>query len=70
MTQTTRYRYLLQRKIEETFSKKFIVQRAIDDLLTEQSIVNKLNKGVEILYSWFNEEHGIDKQLRLWLYSN
>lgn len=58
MTQTTRYRYLLQRKIEETFSKKFIVQRAVDDLLTEQTIVNKLNKGVEILYSWFNEEIG------------
>lgn len=65
MTQTTRYRYLLQQKIEQTFSKKFIVQKAVDDLLTEQSIVNKLNKGVEILYSWFNEEHAIDKQLRL-----
>ena len=65
MTQTTRYRYLLQRKIEETFSKKFIVQKAIDDLLTSESIVAKLNKGVEILYSWFNEEHGIDKSLRL-----
>lgn len=62
---TTRYRYLLQKRIEETFSKKFIVQRAIDDLLTEQSIVNKLNKGVEILYSWFNQEHAIDKSLRL-----
>lgn len=65
MTQTTRYRYLLQKRIEETFSKKFIVQKAIDDLLTEQSIVNKLNKGVEILYSWFSEEHAIDKSLRL-----
>ena len=65
MTQTTRYRYLLQRRIEETFSKKFIVQKAIDDLLTSESIVAKLNKGVEILYSWFNEEHSIDKQLRL-----
>ena len=65
MTQTTRYRYLLQKKIEESFSKKFIVRRAIDDLLTEQSIVNKLNQGVEILYSWFNEAHGIDKSLRL-----
>jgi hypothetical protein len=62
---TTRYRYLLQKRIEETFGKRFIVQKAIDDLLTEQSIVNKLNKGVEILYSWFNEEHEIDKQLRL-----
>ena len=65
MTQTTRYRYLLQQKIEQTFSKKFIVQKAVDDLLTEQSIVNKLNKGVEILYSWLNEEHAVDKQLRL-----
>lgn len=65
MTQTTRYRYLLQRKIEETFSTKFIVQKAIDDLLTNESIVAKLNKGVEILYSWFNEEHAIDKSLRL-----
>lgn len=65
MTQTTRYKYLLQQKIEETFGKKFIIQKAVDDLLTEQSIVNKLNKGVEILYSWFNEEHGIDKSLRL-----
>lgn len=65
MTQTTRYRYLLQRKIEETFSKKFIVQKAVDDLLTCESIVAKLNKGVEILYSWFNEEHAIDKSLRL-----
>jgi len=62
---TTRYRYLLQRKIEETFSKKFIIQKAVDDLLTCESIVSKLNKGVEILYSWFNEEHGIDKSLRL-----
>lgn len=65
MTQTTRYRYLLQQKIEETFSKKFIIQKAVDDLLTSESIVRKLNKGVEILYSWFNEEHGIDKSLRL-----
>lgn len=63
--QTTRYRYLLQQKIEETFSKKFIVQKAVDDLLTSESIVAKLNKGVEILYSWFNENHGIDKSLRL-----
>lgn len=62
---TTRYRYLLQQKIEETFSKKFIIQKAIDDLLTCESIIAKLNKGVEILYSWFNEEHGIDKSLRL-----
>lgn len=62
---TTRYRYLLQQKIEETFSKKFIIQKAVDDLLTCESIIAKLNKGVEILYSWFNEEHGIDKSLRL-----
>ena len=65
MTQTTRYRYLLQQKIEETFSKKFIIQKAVDDLLTCESIIAKLNKGVEILYSWFNEEHAIDKSLRL-----
>ena len=65
MTQTTRYRYLLQQKIEETFSKKFIIQKAVDDLLTSESIIKKLNKGVEILYSWFNENHGIDKALRL-----
>ena len=65
MTQTTRYRYLLQQKIEETFSKKFIIQKAVDDLLTSESIIKKLNKGVEILYSWFNEEHAIDKSLRL-----
>lgn len=63
--QTTRYRYLLQQKIEQTFAKKFIIQKAVDDLLTSESIVNKLNQGVEILYSWLNEEHGIDKQLRL-----
>lgn len=62
---TTRYRYLLQQKIEETFSKKFIIQKAVDDLLTCESIIAKLNKGVEILYSWFKEEHGIDKSLRL-----
>lgn len=62
---TTRYRYLLQQKIEETFSKKFIIQKAVDDLLTSESIIKKLNKGVEILYSWFNQEHGIDKSLRL-----
>ena len=65
MTQTTRYRYLLQEKIEETFSKKFITQKAVDDLLTSESIIKKLNKGVEILYSWFNENHSIDKSLRL-----
>lgn len=62
---TTRYKYLLQAKIEQTFGKKFIVQKCVDDLLTEQSIVNKLNKGIEILYTWFNQEHSIDKQLRL-----
>ena len=62
---TTRYRYLLQQKIEETFSKKFIIQKAIDDLLTCESIIAKLNKGVEILYSWFNQEHAVDKSLRL-----
>lgn len=62
---TTRYRYLLQQKIEETFSKKFIIQKAVDDLLTCESIIAKLNKGVEILYSWFNQEHAVDKSLRL-----
>lgn len=65
MTQTTRYKYLLQQKIEETFGKKFIIQKAVDDLLTSESIVAKLNKGVEILYSWFNQEHAVDKSLRL-----
>ena len=65
MTTTTRYRYLLQQRIEETFSKKFIIQKAVDDLLTCESIIAKLNKGVEILYSWFNQEHAVDKSLRL-----
>lgn len=60
-----RYRYLLQEKIEKTFSKKFIVQQAVDDLLTCESIVNKLNRGVEYVNTWLNKDHDIDRELRL-----
>ena len=60
-----RYRYLLQEKIEKTFSKKFIVQQAVDDLLTCESIVNKLNRGIEYVNTWLNKDHDIDRELRL-----
>ena len=60
-----RYRYLLQEKIEKTFSKKFIVQQAVDDLLTCESIVNKLNRGIEYVNTWLNKGHDIDRELRL-----
>ena len=60
-----RYRYLLQEKIEKTFSKKFITAQAVDDLLTCESIVNKLNRGVEYVNSWLHQDHSIDKELRL-----
>ncbi len=60
-----RYRYLLQEKIEKTFSKKFITAAAVDDLLTCESIVNKLNHGVECLNTWLHQDHHIDKELRL-----
>ena len=60
-----RYRYLLQEKIEKSFSKKFIVQQAVDDLLTCESIVNKLNRGIEYVNTWLNKDHDIDRELRL-----
>ena len=60
-----RYRYLLQEKIEKTFSKKFITVQAVDDLLSCESIVNKLNHGVECLNTWLLQDHHIDKELRL-----
>ena len=60
-----RYRYLLQEKIEKTFSKKFITAQAVDDLLSCESIVNKLNHGVECLNTWLHQDHHIDKELRL-----
>lgn len=60
-----RYRYLLQEKIEKTFSKKFIVQQAVDDLLTCESIVNKLNRGIEYVNSWLNKDHDVERELRL-----
>ena len=60
-----RYRYLLQEKIEKTFSKKFITAAAVDDLLSCESIVNKLNHGVECLNTWLHQDHHIDKELRL-----
>lgn len=60
-----RYRYLLQEKIEKTFSKKFITAQAVDDLLTCESIVNKLNRGVEYVTAWLNKDHDIDRELRL-----
>ncbi len=60
-----RYRYLLQEKVEKTFSKKFITAAAVDDLLTCESIVNKLNRGVEYVNSWLNKDHDIDRELRL-----
>lgn len=60
-----RYRYLLQEKIEKSFSKKFIVQQAVDDLLTCESIVNKLNRGIEYVNTWLNKGHDIDRELRL-----
>lgn len=60
-----RYRYLLQEKIEKTFSKKFITAAAVDDLLTCESIVNKLNRGIEYVNSWLNKDHDIDRELRL-----
>lgn len=60
-----RYRYLLQEKIEKTFSKKFITAQAVDDLLSCESIVAKLNHGVECLNTWLQQDHAIDKELRL-----
>ena len=60
-----RYRYLLQEKIEKTFSKKFITAAAVDDLLSCESIVAKLNHGVECLNTWLHQDHNIDKELRL-----
>lgn len=60
-----RYRYLLQEKIEKTFSKKFITAAAVDDLLTCEPIVNKLNRGIEYVNSWLNKGHDIDRELRL-----
>ena len=60
-----RYRYLLQERIEKTFSKKFITAAAVDDLLSCESIVNKLNHGVECLNTWLLQDHHIDKELRL-----
>lgn len=60
-----RYRYLLQEKIEKTFSKKFITAAAVDDLLTCESIVNKLNRGIEYVNTWLNKDHDIDRELRL-----
>lgn len=60
-----RYRYLLQEKIEKTFSKKFITAAAVDDLLSCESIVAKLNHGVECLNTWLHQDHSIDKELRL-----
>lgn len=60
-----RYRYLLQEKIEKTFSKKFITAAAVDDLLSCESIVNKLNRGIEYVNSWLNKDHDIDRELRL-----
>lgn len=60
-----RYRYLLQEKIEKTFSKKFITVQAVDDLLSCESIVNKLNHGVECLNTWLHQDHNVDKELRL-----
>ena len=50
---------------EKTFSKKFIVQQAVDDLLTCESIVNKLNRGIEYVNTWLNKDHDIDRELRL-----
>lgn len=60
-----RFRYLLQEKIEKTFSKRFITAAAVDDLLTCESIVNKLNRGIEYVNSWLNKDHDIDRELRL-----
>ena len=60
-----RFRYLLQEKIEKTFSKRFITAAAVDDLLTCESIVNKLNRGIEYVNSWLNKDHDVDKELRL-----
>ena len=60
-----RYRYLLQEKIEKTFSKKFITAAAVDDLLTCESIVNKLNRGIEYVNSWLNKDHDVERELRL-----
>lgn len=60
-----RFRYLLQEKIEKTFSKRFITAAAVDDLLTCESIVNKLNRGIEYVNTWLNKDHDIDRELRL-----
>ena len=60
-----RFRYLLQEKIEKTFSKRFITAAAVDDLLTCESIVNKLNRGIEYVNSWLNKDHDVERELRL-----
>ena len=60
-----RFRYLLQEKIEKTFSKRFITAAAVDDLLTCESIVNKLNRGIEYVNTWLNKDHDVERELRL-----
>ena len=60
-----RFRYLLQEKIEKTFSKRFITAAAVDDLLTCESIVNKLNRGIEYVNSWLNKDRDVERELRL-----
>ena len=60
-----RYKYLLQEKIEQTFSKRFIHQKAVEDLLSNESITTALNKGVELLQEWIYQDHWESKNERL-----
>lgn len=61
-----RYKYLLQKKIEETFGKRFIHQKAKEDLLSSEAICIKMSEGVEALLHWINsEEHWESKATRL-----
>lgn len=60
-----RHKYLLQQKIEETFGKKHIHQKAVEDLLSDNSICTALNNGVELLDKWLQQNYWESKNERL-----
>jgi len=60
-----RHRYKLQQEIEERFSKKFILTKAIEDIQSDDDCVKEINKGIKSLTSWLNQEHEVSKELRI-----
>ncbi len=63
--QTSKHTYKLQQRYEETFGKKGIHKKAVDDLKSTEFLNSVVLNTVETLQQWINTDHWESKNQRL-----